>query len=307
MKLLLHTCCAPCSVYCIEELRSENVEPVLFWYNPNIHPFAEYKNRLETLKEYSQRINAELIIDDFYGLDEFVEKVGCSRESRCVSYCYPVRLKRTFEYAKEHGFDAVSTTLLYSIYQNHDFIKSYCEKLSVEYGIEFLYRDFRVGFWKGHDSAIENGLYMQKYCGCIFSEEDRFLYNKKTVPFLPEGFVFPERTALNLKRISAGKNEDRYLLIKGEEEICSAIIVKTDDKTAEIKDLSVFEKYANKNYEQRLIKNLCGTLKQKYGKITVSPEPEQIPFFVKLGFDGYEEMSSDGKIVLSVNLTDGTV
>ena len=79
-----------------------------------------------------------------------------------------------FEYAKANGYDAVTTTLLYSIYQNHDFIKEYMEKLSEEFGIEFLYRDFRVGFREGQAEARELGLYMQKYCGCVFSEEDRY-------------------------------------------------------------------------------------------------------------------------------------
>ena len=185
MKLLLHTCCAPCSVYCIESLRKENIEPTLFWYNPNIHPYMEYKARRDTLKNYAEKINCEYIIEDEYGLDEFCKNVSNNLNSRCVDYCYPIRLRKTFEYAKVNGYDAVSTTLLYSIYQNHEFIKRLCEKLSEEYGIDFLYRDFRYGFWEGHDKAKDLGLYMQKYCGCIFSEEDRYLRHKKdklTVP-----------------------------------------------------------------------------------------------------------------------------
>ena len=108
--------------------------------------------------------------------------------ARCINYCYPVRLRKTFEYAKENGYDAVTTTLLYSIYQKHDYIKKLCENLSKEYEIEFLYRDFREGFWKGHDKAKELGLYMQKYCGCIFSEEDRYLKKKKDKLSLPSNF-----------------------------------------------------------------------------------------------------------------------
>ncbi|MCR4564235.1 MAG: epoxyqueuosine reductase QueH [Clostridiales bacterium] len=193
MKLLLHACCAPCSVYCIKQLRKENIEPVLYWYNPNIHPFKEYEKRRDTLLEYASSIGVEAIIDDTYGLDEFCKNTANNLENRCTSYCYPVRLRKTFEYAKENGFDAVSTTLLYSIYQNHDFIKSYCEKLSEEFGVVFLYRDFRFGFWEGHDEAIKAGLYMQKYCGCVFSEEDRYVKKIKTKPFLPEGFEFRKK------------------------------------------------------------------------------------------------------------------
>lgn len=180
-------------MYCIESLRNENIEPVLYWYNPNIHPFKEYEARRDTLIDYSKSTGAKLIVEDVYGLDDFCRNVSDKLENRCTSYCYPVRLRKTFEYAKNNGFDKVSTTLLYSIYQNHTFIKKYCEKLSEEYGIDFLYRDFRVGFWEGHDKAIEAGLYMQKYCGCIFSEEDRYVKKLKVKPSLPEGFEFRKK------------------------------------------------------------------------------------------------------------------
>ena len=177
MKLLMHTCCAPCSIYCIETLRSEGIEPTLYWFNPNIHPYMEYKSRRDCLKEYAKNININAIFEENYGLDEFCREAVKDLKSRCTNYCYPVRIKKTFEYAKENGYDAVTTTLLYSIYQNHDFIKELMEKYSKEYNIEFLYRDFRIGFWEGHQKAHDLGLYMQKYCGCIFSEEDR--YRKK--------------------------------------------------------------------------------------------------------------------------------
>ena len=103
-------------------------------------------------------------------------------------------MSKTFEYAKQNGYDAVTTTLLYSIYQNHNYIKQLCEKLSEEYGIEFVYRDFRIGFWEGHDEAKEQGLYMQKYCGCIFSEEDRYVKKKKDNLSLPEGFEWRKKS-----------------------------------------------------------------------------------------------------------------
>ena len=174
MKLLMHTCCAPCSVYCIDTLREEGIEPTLYWYNPNIHPYTEYKSRRDCLKEYANSINVQAIFEEKYGLDEFCKEAVKDLKARCTNYCYPVRLRKTFEYAKENGYDTVTTTLLYSIYQKHDFIKEYMEQLSKEYGINFLYRDFRVGFWEGHQKAHDIGLYMQKYCGCIFSEEDRY-------------------------------------------------------------------------------------------------------------------------------------
>ena len=174
MKLLMHTCCAPCSVYCIETLEKEGIVPDLYWYNPNIHPYTEYRARRDDLKEYAKNLNLNAIFEEDYGLDEFCKEAVKDLKGRCINYCYPVRLKKTCEYAIEHGYDAVTTTLLYSIYQNHEFIKNYMEKLCKEYGLEFVYRDFRVGFWEGHQKAHDLGIYMQKYCGCIFSEEDRY-------------------------------------------------------------------------------------------------------------------------------------
>ena len=179
MKLLMHTCCAPCSVYCIESLRSEGIEPTLYWYNPNIHPYMEYKTRRDTLIEYSNNINAELIINEEYGLKTFCKEVIDDLESRCSNYCYIVRLEQTVKYAKENGFDSFTSTLFVSPYQNHEKMKEICEKLALKYDIKFLYRDFRIGFREGQKKARELGLYMQKYCGCVFSEEERYLCHSK--------------------------------------------------------------------------------------------------------------------------------
>ena len=174
MKLLMHTCCAPCSVYCIDELRLMGIEPTLYWYNPNIHPYTEYVARRDCVKEYAKRVGVDVIFNDEYGLDEFCKNVANNLNARCVNYCYKVRLEATVKYAKEHGYDAFTSTLFVSPYQQHDKLKEVCEQLAEKYGIEFLYRDFRVGFREGQAEARELGLYMQKYCGCVFSEEDRY-------------------------------------------------------------------------------------------------------------------------------------
>lgn len=174
MKLLMHTCCAPCSVYCIDSLRKEGIEPTLYWYNPNIHPYIEYKTRRDTLIEYSKLINANLIINEEYGLDEFCKNVIEDLNNRCSHYCYKVRLEQTVKYAKENGFDTFTSTLFVSPYQKHEELKRICEQLAKKYEIQFLYRDFRPGFREGQAKARELGLYMQKYCGCIFSESERY-------------------------------------------------------------------------------------------------------------------------------------
>ena len=179
MKLLLHTCCAPCSVYCIESLRNKNINPTVYWYNPNIHPYMEYKARRDCLKEYTKSINIQAIFEEEYGLDEFCRNVIQDLENRCINYCYPIRLEQTAKYAKENGYDTFSTTLLVSPYQKHDEIRRIGEKIATNYNLSFYYEDFRVGFREGQAKARELGLYMQKYCGCIFSEEMSSLARQK--------------------------------------------------------------------------------------------------------------------------------
>ena len=174
MKLLMHTCCAPCSVYCIDSLRSEGIEPILYWYNPNIHPYMEYKTRRDTLKEYAKIINIQAIFEEEYGLKEFCKNTIQDLENRCSNYCYKARLEQTIKYAKENGYDCFTSTLFVSPYQKHEELKRICEDLAQKYDIKFLYRDFRLGFREGQAKARELGLYMQKYCGCVFSEEDRY-------------------------------------------------------------------------------------------------------------------------------------
>ena len=174
MKLLLHSCCAPCSIKCVETLREEGIEPTLFWYNPNIHPVTEYRNRRDALRSWAQDENLELVQEDEYGLRKFIDSVYPNYGARC-NYCYRVRLENSVIKAKELGFTHFSTTLLISPYQNHDMIKSIAQELSEQYGVEFLYRDFRPYFREGQRIARQKGIYMQKYCGCIFSEEERYM------------------------------------------------------------------------------------------------------------------------------------
>ena len=172
-RLLLHTCCAPCSVHCIDLLRGEGIEPVSFWFNPNIHPYQEYKARRDALREYASSIDLELIIREDYGLRDFVRAVAPDIDHRC-KHCYTIRMEETARFAAENGFTHFSTTLLVSPYQDHAGICAAAEEFARQYGVQFLYRDFRPGFREGQCKAREVGIYMQKYCGCIFSEEDRY-------------------------------------------------------------------------------------------------------------------------------------
>ncbi len=176
MKILLHSCCGPCSLYPIKVLRQADFEISCFFYNPNIHPFKEFKRRLTTFTDYVIKEDIPFISDDNYGLIDFTRKIVFNETSRC-SICYTMRMSRTAQYAAQNGFDAFSTTLLYSKYQQHDKIITLCENLAAQFQIKFIYEDFRVGWQEGIDGSIEQGMYRQPYCGCIYSEQER--YDKK--------------------------------------------------------------------------------------------------------------------------------
>ncbi len=172
-KLLLHACCAPCSVSCIEPLKGEGFDITAYWYNPNIHPYTEYKARRDCMIDYAAAQNIGILVQDEYGLVPFVEHVAEDIAGRC-RYCYEHRLEMTARFAAEQGYDGFTTTLLASIYQKHDDIAAYGERIGAEYGVTFLYRDFRPNFRAGNQKARDEGLYMQKYCGCVFSEGERY-------------------------------------------------------------------------------------------------------------------------------------
>lgn len=310
MKLLMHTCCAPCSVYCIDELRGEGIEPTVYWFNPNIHPYMEYKARRDCLKEYTKSINVNAIFEENYGLEEFCKNAIKDLSSRCKNYCYPVRLEQIAKYAKENGYEAFTTTLLVSPYQNHEALIEVANMMAKKYDIEFLYRDFRIGFREGQNKARELGLYMQKYCGCIFSEEMRYNNHNTTKPSIPNGYEIPREPRMQVKKIENKEDyidllleadpskdmihkylndSDVYALKKGDELISIAVICTISRKTLELKNIVTRENYRNKGYAKILLKSLCGNYKQKYDRMLVGTTENNIPFYVKQGFDKYEK------------------
>lgn len=173
MKLLLHMCCAPCSIYPIRILRQEHYDVIGFFYTSNIHPYTECLKRQRTLVDYADQIDTKVIISDNYDIESFLRNVAYREKNRCL-FCYQVRLQATARIAKRGKFDAFSTTLLYSKFQKHDLIKSIGQDISQEVGIPFYYQDFRSGWKEGVDTSKRLGMYRQQYCGCIFSEKDRY-------------------------------------------------------------------------------------------------------------------------------------
>ncbi len=177
MKLLLHTCCAPCLIYPLEKLREKGFEVSGFFYNPNIHPFAEYKNRRQAVDDFSKGVNLDVIYSG-YAPSQYFQEVNLKEEKpgRC-SLCWTIRLKATAKIAKDKGFDSFSTTLLVSPYQDQQLLQKIGDAVSIVEKIKFYYEDFHPGFKKAHDIAKAQGMYCQKYCGCIYSEIER--YSKK--------------------------------------------------------------------------------------------------------------------------------
>lgn len=178
MKILFHMCCAPCSIFPVEVLRNAGHDLHGVFYNPNIHPYTEYMQRLTTAKEYCEKVNMPLIVIDQYNISEFLRNCAYRETTRC-QMCYSKRLERVASIAKKGDFDAFTTSLLVSPFQKHELIKRIGQEVESKYGVEFLYMDFRPGFKEGQQKAKEMELYRQQYCGCIYSEEERYLGKKK--------------------------------------------------------------------------------------------------------------------------------
>jgi hypothetical protein len=180
MSILLHICCANCVIVPSQELKERGEEVVGYFFNPNIHPFQEYQKRLETLELYAEKSGLEVVYRNEYPLEEFLKNVALRPEERC-HYCYRLRLEATAREAKRNRFDRFSTTLLYSIYQKHDLVREMGERIGEEVGISFHYEDFRRGWKEGVNVSKAMRLYRQQYCGCIYSEKERFMKKKNSL------------------------------------------------------------------------------------------------------------------------------
>lgn len=189
MKILLHACCGPCACYPTEKLTSDGVNFDILYFNPNIHPYKEFKHRLSTLREFCEKRKYNLIIDKSYQLERCILGMLSEPTVRCA-FCYRMRLRYAAKFAVENGYDAFSTTLLVSPYQKHELIMQEAKKAADEFGVKFYYEDFRIGYQRGVDISLELGLYRQQYCGCVFSERDRYEIKKKNKgEFSQEKFI----------------------------------------------------------------------------------------------------------------------
>ncbi len=172
-SILLHVCCGPCSTYVVKLLRDKGLKVTAYWYNPNIHPFTEHQRRLDTMRTFARESSLPLIIAEGYDMLEYFRTIVGHESNRC-SDCYRMRLAKTAEVAHEWGFDSFTTTLLISPYQEHNLLHELGERVAKEHEVNFYYEDFRPGFRESHRISKELGLYHQKYCGCVYSEWERY-------------------------------------------------------------------------------------------------------------------------------------
>lgn len=183
-KLLIHSCCAPCSSYVLEYL-SSHFNITIFYYNPNIYPEDEYIRRVDEQKNLIKAMplkspvkftQGEYFPKDFY---DTVKGYEAEHEGgkRCF-LCYGMRLKEAAKLAKENGFDYFTTTLSISPHKNAEKLNEIGEQLAKEYGVSYLPSDFKKknGYKRSIELSKEYNLYRQDYCGCIYSKKAREQY-----------------------------------------------------------------------------------------------------------------------------------
>lgn len=173
-RIFVHACCAHCLGKLLTGLEKErgSWDPVIYWYNPNIHPLIEYRRRLKAVKMLAERSGLPLVADESYGLVEFCRAVHGHEQvpERCIR-CYRMRLQQTARAAREAGCTVFTTTLVTSRHQDHRLIRSAGEEAAGQERLFFLYRDARSD---EADPDLVKMLYRQSYCGCVFSEYDRY-------------------------------------------------------------------------------------------------------------------------------------
>ncbi|MEJ5378141.1 MAG: epoxyqueuosine reductase QueH [bacterium] len=178
MRILLHICCANCAIYPVRTLREEGHEVTGLFFNPNIQPYEEHQRRGQALETLSRHMDFQVIFWDRYPLEEFFRRVVFREAHRCF-LCYQWRLETTAKVARRGRFEAFSTTLLFSKRQAHEVVRQVGEAQSKGGSVGFFYRDFRVGWKEATRASLELGIYRQKYCGCIYSEAERYAGRKK--------------------------------------------------------------------------------------------------------------------------------
>lgn len=179
-NILLHICCGVCATGLTRKLKADGYKITGYFYNPNIHPYTEFKKRLRAVEVLAEQEKLPVHYESSYGVDEFLLAVTpygrIYDNNRCMK-CYEIRLQKTAQKAKELGFDIFTSTLIVSPQQNQSVIKNIGENVAQTRGIVFKYEALTDLYTECKESAKKRQLYRQQYCGCIFSEYER--YNTK--------------------------------------------------------------------------------------------------------------------------------
>lgn len=179
MRILLHICCAPCAVMPVDQLLAAGHQLMGLYYNPNIHPYQENQRRLSCLRDWAADEDLKLVVHDEYQPEEWFRLMAFREAMRC-NLCHGQRMTRAAQVARKGGFDAFTSTLLYSVRQKHDSVIQAGEAAAARWGVKFFYQDFRPHWKAGVQRSLEQNLYRQQYCGCLYSERDRYLGTKKS-------------------------------------------------------------------------------------------------------------------------------
>jgi len=181
-RMLLHICCACCLGGLLDDprVRGGNLQVTGYFYNPNIHPLLEFRKRLKAVRRLCEMEKFPAVFEERYGLWEFLNKVDYKSECdesktpvRCRG-CYEMRLSQTARHARDNGYGAFTTTLLVSRQQDGEMLMNLGREIGSKFGLDFYYEDFRALQSKGLELAKRRALYRQQYCGCIFSEYQRY-------------------------------------------------------------------------------------------------------------------------------------
>lgn len=177
-RILLHICCAPCATAVVEILRAEGFDPHGIFYNPSIHPWKELQRRLEALKVWAADVDLPVEYVEEYPLEDNMSML-LNSDNRCLA-CFRDRMARSAAEASRLGIEKFTTTLSVSPYQNAVLIKKAGDEAGQSAGVHYMHRDFRESYGRSMEMSRKAGIYRQPYCGCIFSERDR--YRKKKSP-----------------------------------------------------------------------------------------------------------------------------
>ena len=178
-KILLHICCGPCAGYPVQELQRQGYLVLGYYYNPNIHPYTEYLKRKESAEILARNQGFKIICPEEYDPVYYFNTIAFRESQRC-RFCYRIRLEQAAHIAQKGQCQFYTTSLLVSKQQNHLLIKQIGEEVGHKYGVSFLYQDFREGYGISRELSLKYDLYRQGYCGCLYSEYERWAGKKNS-------------------------------------------------------------------------------------------------------------------------------